>query len=370
LGKIACWLARPAIVVARVRPSKHLAQAIMMIIWAIMNIKEVAARARLSTATVSRTINQSDLVRPRTAEKVRRAIRELGYYPNTQARALVSGKSRMFGLIISDIVNPFFPELVKSFEFAAIHRGYEVIVANTDYNSERMGGCVRRMIERKVDGVAIMTSEIDRHLLDELSHRRLPIVFLDVGKLKPLISNINVDYSKGIAEAVQHIVAQGHERIAFISGPLTLKSARTRRSAFLKCVGKRAPTVIEGNHKIDGGDVAMMQLLALPKPPTAVLTSNDLTAIGALRAITRVGLRVPEDISVVGFDDIELSQFTQPPLTTIRLSRDELGRKAFDALYETVEGLQRTGQEIKVSTTLVLRESTGPVKAESSLRAS
>ena len=136
-----------------------------------MNIKEVAARANLSTATVSRTINNSGLVRPGTAEKVQRAIRELGYYPNTQARALVSGRSRMFGLIISDIVNPFFPELVKSFEFAAIHHGYEVIVANTDYDSDRMSGCVRRMIERKVDGVAVMTSELDRHLLDELSHR-------------------------------------------------------------------------------------------------------------------------------------------------------------------------------------------------------
>lgn len=335
-----------------------------------MNIKEVAARARLSTATVSRTINDSSLVRPRTAEKVRRAIRELGYYPNTQARALVSGRSQMFGLIISDIVNPFFPELVKSFEFAAIHRGYEVIVANTDYNSERMGGCVRRMIERQVDGVAIMTSEIDRHLLDELSHRRLPIVFLDVGKLKPLISNIKVDYSKGIGEAVQHIVSLGHQRIGFISGPLTLKSARTRRSAFLKCIaacgipeGQRS--VVEGNHKIDGGDVAMTSLLSLRRRPTAVLTSNDLTAIGALRAITRLGLHVPDDISVVGFDDIELSQFTQPPLTTIRLSRDELGRRAFDLLYEAVDGQQRSGQEIKVSTGLVLRESTASAKSGS-----
>jgi DNA-binding LacI/PurR family transcriptional regulator len=274
----------------------------------------------------------------------------------------------MFGLIISDIVNPFFPELVKSFEFAAIHHGYEVIVANTDYDSDRMSGCVRRMIERKVDGVAVMTSELDRHLLEELSYRRLPIVFLDVGKLKPLISNINVDYSRGIGEAVQHIVSLGHQRVGFISGPLTLKSARTRRSAFLKCIaacgiGERQRSVVEGNHKIDGGESAMMQLLSLPQPPTAVLTSNDLTAIGALRAITRVGLRVPQDISVIGFDDIELSRFTQPPLTTIRLSRDELGRKAFTALYEMVSGKHQSGQEIKVSTELVDRESTAPVKA-------
>jgi LacI family transcriptional regulator len=191
-----------------------------------------------------------------------------------------------------------------------------------------------------------------------------------LGKLKPLISNIKVDYSQGIGEAVQHIVSLGHKRIGFISGPLTLKSARTRRSAFLKCieasgVGERQRSVVEGNHKINGGDVAMTQLLSLPKPPTAVLTSNDLTAIGALHAITRVGLRVPDDISIVGFDDIELSQFTQPPLTTIRLSRDELGRRAFDALYEMVAGSRRLGHEIKVSTSLVLRESTAPVKVRS-----
>src|ERR1700687_815507 len=158
-----------------------------------MNIPEVPNRAKVSTATVSRTINGSSIVSPKTADKVWNVVRALGYHPNRYARALVSGRSQLLGLIISDIVNPFFPELVKSFEFAAIHRGYEVIVANTDYTSERMGGCVRRMIERKVDGVAIMTSEIDRHLLDELSLRRLPIVFLDIGKLKPLISNIRVD---------------------------------------------------------------------------------------------------------------------------------------------------------------------------------
>jgi DNA-binding LacI/PurR family transcriptional regulator len=266
-------------------------------------------------------------------------------------------------------VNPFFPELVKSFEFAAIHHGYEVIVANTDYSSERMGVCVRRMIERRVDGVAIMTSEMDRHLLGELGQRQLPIVCLDIGKVKPRISDISVDYDKGIREAVRHIVSLGHQRIGFISGPLTLKSARIRRSAFLKClaaceIDDTNRTTVEGNHKIDGGGIAMVKLLSQVDPPTAVLTSNDLTAIGALRAISCAGLRVPEDISVVGFDDIELSQITQPPLTTIRLSRDELGRKAFDALHQTVEGRGHKAHRITISTNLVLRESTARARLQ------
>lgn len=331
-----------------------------------MNIKEVAHRAAVSTATVSRTLNGSNLVKSRTAEKVWCVIRELGYYPSSQARALVSGRSHLLGLIISDIVNPFFPELVKSFEFAAIHHGYDVIVANTDYSPDRMGICVRRMIERQVDGVAIITSEIEPHLLDELARRKLPIVFLDVGKVKPLMSNIRVDYAKGIREAVQHIISLGHRRIGFISGPHTLKSARVRRSAFLKCISEcgfkdHQRIVVEGNHKVEGGDTAMTQLLSLSDSPTAVLASNDLTAIGAMRAIHRAGLRVPDDISLVGFDDIELTQCTQPPLTTIRLSRSELGQKAFDALHLNLEGHARNGEEIKVNTSLVLRRSTATV---------
>jgi LacI family transcriptional regulator len=330
-----------------------------------MNIKQVAARAKVSVATISRTINRPESVDARTAARVWKVIRELNYYPNGQARALVSGKSRMFGLIISDISNPFFPELVKSFDDAAIQHGYEVLVANTDYKSERMAICVRKMIERKVDGVAIMTSELDRHLLTELYRRRFPMVFLDLADVKPLVSRVVVDYAKGIGEAIRHLVSLGHERIGFISGPLILKSARTRRSAFLS--GLREFGILrhrqieaEGNHRVDGGDVAMRGMLSQPNPPTAVLTSNDLTAIGALRAITSADLDVPRDISVVGFDDIELSQYTRPPLTTIRLSREELGRKAFDTLYRTAEGLANMGQEIHISTTLVLRDSTGP----------
>jgi LacI family transcriptional regulator len=338
-----------------------------------MNIRQVAAKAKVSVATISRTINRSELVDAKTAEKVWRVIRQLKYYPNGQARALVLGKSRMFGLIISDISNPFFPELVKSFDDAAMQHNYEVLVANTDYKSERMGIAVRRMIERKVDGVAIMTSELDRDLLTELYRRRLPLVFLDLGNVQPLVSRVVVDYRKGIAEAIRHLVSLGHQRIAFISGPLVLKSARTRRTAFLGCMRESGIPAghqmeYEGNHRVDGGDVAMRSMLSQPNRPTAVLASNDLMAIGAMRAITAMGLEVPRDISVIGFDDIEFSQYIRPRLTTIRLSREDLGRKAFDALYRTAEGLAKRGQEIHMGTTLVLRETTGPPAREAAAR--
>jgi LacI family transcriptional regulator len=225
---------------------------------------------------------------------------------------------------------------------------------------------VRRLLERKAEGVAIMTSEMDPPLIDDLARRGIPIVFLDVGKVRNRISNIHVDYAQGIREAVDHLITLGHRRIGFISGPMNLKSARTRKSAILKCwnaygLAEDNNLIVEGNHKIDGGELAMFRLLQRKLRPTAVLTSNDLTAIGALRAIRLADLRIPEDISVVGFDDIAFGEFTHPPLTTIRLSRTELGQKAFDALFHILRGDSKRGEEYTVQTHLVIRESTGPV---------
>jgi DNA-binding LacI/PurR family transcriptional regulator len=333
-----------------------------------MNIGKIAKRAKVSTATVSRTINGSDKVTPETAERVWRVVRSLGYQPNSYARALVSGRSRMLGLIISDIVNPFFPELVRSFEEIALQNGYEVIVANTGYDPDRMARSVSRMLERQVEGVAVITSEMGADFVAQMSERRMPIVFLDTARVAPRISKIKVDYSQGISEAVEHIVRLGHKRVAFISGPTELRSAETRRSAFLKCLRQDGVLPDEnyiqsGNHRIDGGETAMERLLALPHRPTAVLTSNDLTAMGVLRAIYKAKLRVPEDISVVGFDDIELSQFTHPALTTVRLSRKEVGEKAFSALASLILGKSERGRQYDIETHLVVRDSTGPAPA-------
>ena len=329
-----------------------------------MNIREVARLAKVSTATVSRTINGSDKVTPKTKERVQRAIEELKFYPNTWARALGSGRSSLYGLIISDITNPFFPELVKSFEDIAVQHGQEVLVANTNYDPARMDVCVSRMLQRKVDGVAIMTSEMDEELITEFESRGIPLVFLDTGTVRELASNILVDYGAGVMAAVEHVTELGHTEIAFIAGPGTLRSARIRREAFAEGMALRgldAGLIEPGNHQVDGGHEAMARLLRGRQRPTAVLASNDMTAIGALGAIHEKGLRVPDDISIVGFDDISLSAFTQPALTTVRLSREEIARLAFRALYNSrQEG--GMGGEFSVRPTLVVRQSTGPVR--------
>jgi len=197
-----------------------------------MDIREIARRAKVSTATVSRAINRVPTVDPQLAKRVWKVVDELGYFPNTQARALVSGRSRIFGLIVSEITNPFFPEIVQTFENLAVENNYEILLTSTVHDPKRMESSVRRMIERRVDGVAILTFGMEDALLDHLRFRKVPLVFVDVGPNAPGIVNIRINYLNGIRQAVQHLAALRHTRIAFITGPSTLKSAMARRDAF------------------------------------------------------------------------------------------------------------------------------------------
>ena len=339
-----------------------------------MNIKEVARQAGVSTATVSRTINGSARVNAETAARVHRAVEDLNFVPDTNARSLGSGRSSLLGLIISDITNPFFPELVKAFEDIAISHGQEILIANTNYDSERASHCVTRMLQRKVDGVAIMTSELDEHLIGFFQRKHIPVVFFDHGAPATGIGCVHVDYPAGVDVAMAHLIGLGHTKIGFLSGPLRLASALIRQEAFIASMKRErlpmaANLVQEGNHRADGGHDAMRRMLegaglqkGLPRP-TAVLASNDLTAIGAMGAIAEAGLRVPEDISVIGFDDIQLSAYTAPPLTTVRLPRAEIARAAIDSLLSArgVDGKLRKGEAYSVAPSLVERKSTAPV---------
>ena len=334
-----------------------------------MTITAVARRAGVSIATVSRVINGSSKVSPQTAEQVREAIQALGFYPDTNARALGSGRSSLYGLIISDITNPFFPELVKAFEDIAVAHQQEVLIANTDYDPKRMEHCVSRMLQRKVDGVAIMTSEMEERLVEVFTRRRVPLVFLDTATVPGGFSNIRIDYDAGVALAMEHLAALGHKRIAFITGPLWLHSARIRKQAFEAGMQHREIHLPEhmiqsGNHRADGGYEAMERILAVSPAPTAVFCSNDLTAIGAMGAIHKRGLRIPDDISIIGYDDILLSSYTQPGLTTLRISRTEIAGTAFRNLFGQrgkPDGQAVPEQTHVISPELIKRESTGPV---------
>jgi len=330
-----------------------------------VDIRDVARRARVSTATVSRTVNQISTVDAQLAKRVWKAIEELGYYPNRQARALVSGKSRIFGLIVSEITNPFFPEIVQTFETLAVEQNYELLLTSTIHDPKRMELALRTMIERRVDGVAILMFGMEDELLEHLRFRNLPLVFIDVGPKAPRVSNIRVDYGHGIRQAVQHLAALRHNRIGFVSGPLKLRSAVARRDAFEQSMREIGLPVwpefiVEGDHSLEGGKLALQKLSRLPERPTALLCSNDMTAIGVMRQAFELGIPVPQELSVVGFDDTRLAEYMIPPLTTVQMSQAELARLAFDALLKEVksETPAPAGTEYVLKTHLILRSST------------
>ena len=326
-----------------------------------MDIREIARRAKVSTATVSRTINRVPTVDPQLAKKVWKVVDELGYYPNTQARALVLGRSRIFGLVVSEITNPFFPEIVQTFENLAVENNYEILLTSTVHDPKRMESSVRRMIERRVDGVAILTFGMEESLIEYLRYRKVPLVFVDVGPDVPGVVNIRVNYLNGIRQAVQHLAALRHSRIAFIAGPQHLKSAIARRDAFrtaMEEIGLSPGLIVTGDHRMEGGMKAFHELLALSTSPTAVLCSNDMTAIGVMREAYEQNVRIPESLSVVGFDDIRLTEFTTPPLTTVQMSQHELAKIAFRALLNEVNQPHAQRHTYELVTSLVLRRST------------
>jgi DNA-binding LacI/PurR family transcriptional regulator len=327
-----------------------------------MDIREIARRAKVSTATVSRAINRVPTVDPQLAKRVWKVVDELGYYPNTQARALVLGRSRIFGLIVSELTNPFFPEIVQTFENLAVENNYEILLTSTVHDPKRMESSVRRMIERRVDGVAILTFGMEDSLIEHLRFRKVPLVFVDVGPDVPGVANVRINYLSGIRQAVQHLAALRHSRIAFIAGPQHLRSAVARCDAFkasMTEIGLAANLIVVGNHRLEGGMKAFRELHSLDQPPTAVLCSNDMTAIGVMREAYERKIKIPDELSVVGFDDIQLTEFTIPPLTTVQMSQHELATIAFRALLNEVEDpTAKQPHKYELITNLVLRKST------------
>ena len=330
------------------------------------SIKDIASEAGVSTATVSHVINKTRFVSDNVRARVLEAIERHNYYPNAHARSLASGNSRILGLVISDIANPFFPELVKSIETAAYEQDYDVVLSNTNYDPERASHYVRRFIERKVAGVALMTSEMDKSLIEELARCEVPVVFLDSGETGLHMSNLRVRYSQGIKQAIRHLVELGHENVAFISGLPHLRSAKRRLEAFMETMREVLPDakthIYQGDFKIEGGMRAAAEMLAADDLPTAVITANDLMAFGALSEFRRAGINVPRDVSVVGFDNIAFSSLIEPSLTTVNLPLSELGRRAVEALLTTLANPTQHGIEIEISTELFVRNSTAAAR--------
>ena len=328
-------------------------------------LQEIAKRAHVSIATVSRTINDVPNAKPSLARRVRGVIEEFGYYPNTHARALVSGRSRIFGLMISETINPFFMDIVQTFESLGFEHDYEIFLSSIASDPRRIEVAVRRMIERRVEGVALLSLEEEDSLIEVFRHRNVPMVALETGSAGALLKTVCIDHTHGIRQAVQNLAALGHVRIAFVSGPANSQTAALRKNAFQECMQEVDLDVpqeflLPGGHTLEAGMKALSLLAALPDRPSAVLCSNDMTAIGVMRGAFELELNVPRDLSVVGFDDIHMAQFTAPPLTTVQVSHVETAKSAFRALLDSVEVQRNPSQSelFTIQTNLVLRRST------------
>jgi LacI family transcriptional regulator len=332
-----------------------------------MTMREVAKRANVSIATVSRTINCAPNLNPYLARRVRRVIEEIGYYPNTHARALACGRSRIFGLMISETINLFFPEIVRTFENLGFEHNFEVFLSSITRDPRRIEIGVRRMIERQVEGVAILSFEEENSLVEVFRRQNLPVVVLDIESHGPLLRAVCIDYKHGIRQAVQHLAALGHIRIALITGPTHLRTAVARKLAVQECMKEieleiPPELLVEGDHTLEAGLKALSLLAALPDRPSAVLCWNDVTAMGVMRGAFELGLDIPRDLSLVGFDDIHMAQFATPPLTTVQISQAEIANITFRALLDS-EKDQSNGSSrgvCAIQTHLVLRHTTAP----------
>jgi LacI family transcriptional regulator len=336
----------------------------------IANVAEIAG---VSKATVSRVLSgNAEYMRPETRARVLEAIESLDYRPSSVARSLTSKRTFTAGLLVSDIGNPFYPEVINGVEETALEQGYNIFLCNTSYDLERGMTYVRSLIDKQVDGVLIMSSTMSDEWVQELAKHNIPTIILDWeinDNVNGALGVIEVNFETGIKAAVEHLVALGHTRLAHVGGPPELRTSRLRLDAFRKAtaalsISPEQVTIIPGNLRMDGGRVALDQIVAMPERPTAVFAANDLMAMGLIRAARANGLQVPADLSVIGLDDIWLIADMEPPLTTVALPRFEIGRLAMEMLFELLaadEAEKSTTPTLlrrQVETHLVIRQST------------
>jgi DNA-binding LacI/PurR family transcriptional regulator len=331
-------------------------------------MRDVAKRAGVSPATVSRVLNKTQYISPDTQQRVLDVVRQLNYYKNVHARRLSTGKSDLFGLMISEITNPYFPEIIRGFQATAWDRGFDVLLFNTEYNRTRTESVIRKLIESDVRGVAIMTSSVDKGTTAELTAAGIGVVFCNLGPPEQLISNVSIDYQRGISQAIEHVVALGHRRAAVIAGPGDNRTAITIRQALIAGLNQRKLNpfpVIDCNYRVDSGASAVRAILSQPERPTVIFCGSDLIAMGAMNALEEEAVQVPEDVSVVGIDDIAFAFLARPPLTTISVPRERLGVLAFEALEKVLKLKRHKGADYYLGTELVVRKSTAPARRQS-----
>jgi DNA-binding LacI/PurR family transcriptional regulator len=322
---------------------------------------EVAKLAKVSPATVSRVLSKSPYISAQTVKRVMAAVEKLDYHRNVHARRLAIGRSDLFGLVISEIANPFFSEIIRGFQAAAWDEGFDVLLLNTEYDSARAEALVSKLIENSVRGVAVMTSSMPDSAIATLTEKGIAVVTCNPVPIDKLVSTVTVDYDLGLNQAIEHVASLGHKRAAVIAGPQSNRTAATIEHALVEGLrqhGLDPDPITHSDYHVDAGASAVQAILSAKDAPTVIFCGSDLIAMGAIIALEEAGIDVPKDVSVVGIDDIPFSFLVRPALTTIRVPREQIGRTSFAALDKLLKLKRQRGAEYSVPSELVVRRST------------
>lgn len=341
-----------------------------------VTVYDIAREANVSVATVSRVLNNTAPVKKATRDKINALISKHQFQPNALARSLSKKETGMIGVILPDITNPFFPEVLSGFDGAARNNGYTFFLCDTVITNEdsaeqylRESQYLSVLMEKQVDGIVMLGGRIDlanpgEELTQEVVElaKRVPLLLINGNLGGAPLNKVSADEKAGVGLAVQHLIDLGHTDIALIGGYLGMNNTLQRRLGYLRSMQHnglkpRKETMIYGGFSVAKGIAFAEELFRLPQIPTAIMCMNDLLAIGALQAASKAGLRVPEDISIVGFDDIPFASYSIPELTTVSLQANEMGRVAAGVLHKMI-GKEKVPRTTIIHPELIVRKST------------
>ncbi|EOC3062330.1 ribose operon transcriptional repressor RbsR [Cronobacter dublinensis] len=326
-------------------------------------MKDVARLAGVSTSTVSHVINKDRFVSDAIRVRVEDAVRTLNYAPSALARSLKLNQTRTIGMLITASSNPFYSELVRGVERSCFERGYSLVLCNTEGDEQRMNRNLETLLQKRVDGLLLLCTETHQPSPAIMTrYPAIPTVMMDWSPFEGDSDVIQDNSLLGGDIATRHLIEKGFTRIACVTGPLDKTPARLRLEGYRTAMQRAGLAVPEGyevigDFEFGGGLRAMQSLLALPEPPQAVFMGNDAMAVGAYQALYQAGLRIPQDIALVGYDDIELARYMTPPLTTIHQPKDELGELAIDVLIHRMAQPELQQQRLQLTPVLMERGS-------------
>ncbi|MCM3338131.1 LacI family transcriptional regulator [Paenibacillus sp. MER TA 81-3] len=327
-----------------------------------VSIFDVAKKAGLSVVTVSRVLNNASTVREKNRQKVLQAMKELDYHPNAAARSLAKGKTGVIGMIVTTLQDSYLDNIVQTVSVLLRDHGYYLALSVANHPLEEGAGSYL-IQEDRVDGLLILAAVDEEPYVMELKKRKIPFVLIDNQKNHPAVSSVTVDNFKGGYEAAKHLIDLGHRSIAHIQGPQYFLSAIERERGFMQAVKEEGlePFSIEpGEFTIQSGYDIVQKWLAKGQMPTGLFAADDFTAIGAINALRQAGCRIPDDVSVIGYDDQSLASELRPRLTTIRQPAVQMGKMAVDVLMKQINGVNKRSTTLKLNPEIIVRESTAP----------